>query len=473
MTRSEIITTDLQRLLGPAGVVGDEDARRQYERGYRYGSGRALTVARPASTEEVAAVLRYCYRSDVRVVSQGANTGLVAGSTPDASGDQLVLSLERLHGVESISAEDRNACVRAGTRLSVLNRDAAQYGLFCPIDLGADPSIGGMVATNTGGSRLIRYGDVQRNLLGLEVVLADEQGSVLQDLKGLRKDNSGVDLKQLFVGTGGVFGVITRAQIELHRLPAQTATAMVVPVDHAAIPALLDRLETQAGEFLSAFEGMSANALRAALRHNPRLRNPFGPDETPAYAVLIELASTLPTRVLDLEQLLESVLGSCLEGVAGTLIDDARFGRPEDLWAIRHSISDGVKALGSVIAFDVSVQRSKLPALRRELLALMSEQFPFLEVHDFGHCGDGGDHFNIVWPREATPPYDADTASRLRNAVYDCVVRRHHGSFSAEHGVGPYNMEYYRRYTAADEQRLSRELKSVCDPKGLLGPRVS
>jgi FAD/FMN-containing dehydrogenase len=472
VSRSEAVARDLIGLLGDGSIVRDDADRSRYERGYRYGSGRALAIVRPASTQDVASLLRYCYRHDIRVVAQGANTGLVAASTPDESGDQLVLSLDRLLGIDSFDAHDRMACALAGTRLSTLNREVRASGLFCPIDLGADPSLGGMVASNTGGSRLIRYGDVQRNLMGLEVVLADEHGTVLSDLHGLRKDNSGVDLKQLFVGTGGAFGVITRVQLELHRVPSQVAAAIVVPTSHAAIPALIESLESRVGELLSAFEGMSRNALHAGLEHNPRARNPFGSEELPEYATLIELSSTLPARLLDLSELLATELGECLED-SSALINDARFGPAEDLWAIRHSISDGVKARGRVIAFDVSVRRSKLPSLRAELLALVRDRFPYLLVHDFGHCGDGGDHFNIVWPPDAATAYDERVVAEVRNLVYDCVVKRYEGSFSAEHGIGPYNVKYYERYTSDAEKRLSRQMKSVCDPKGLLGAVAS
>jgi len=464
--RADAVTRDLRKLLDEGSVLAAAEERERYERGYRYGRGTALAVALPRSAEQVAGIVRYAYRNDLRLVAQGANTGLVAGSTPDTSGEQIVVSLERLQGVESIHASDRIAAVRAGTRLSALNRELAAHQLFFPIDLGADPSLGGMIATNTGGSRLIRYGDVQRNLLGLEVVIADENASVLRDLKGLRKDNSGVDAKQLFVGTGGAFGIITRAQVETHRLPAQTAAALVVPTSHAHIPQLLSVFETQAGEFLSAFEGMSANALNAALKHNARARNPFEGSELPAYCVLVELASTLDPRILDLEALLGDVLAKCLEDSAAP-ITDARLGRPDELWTVRHSISDGVKALGTVIAFDISVRPSALPALRAELLALINGRFPFLTVCDFGHCGDGGDHFNLVSP--PSHALDAATIADVRDAVYDCVVQRHGGSFSAEHGVGPYNVEYYRRYATAEERALARELKAICDPKGILG----
>lgn len=466
-SHSDNVVRDLTAVLGAAGVVEDPDDAHRYERGYRYGSGRALAIARPASVAELRSVVRYCFAHDLKIIPQGANTGLVGASTPDHTGEQVVVSLDRLRGVEAVDVHNRTAVALGGTRLSALNREVDQHELFFPIDLGSDPTLGGMVATNTGGSRLLRYGDVQRNLLGLEVVLPDAEATVLTDLTGLRKDNSGIDLKQLFVGTSGSFGIVTRAQVELHRLPRQAAAALVVPVIHAAVPELLALLEAQAGEFLGAFEGMSANAMSAALAHSPRLRNPFSSAGLPDYAVLIELVSSMPADKLDLSELLAQILGKAMEG-DHALVKDARFGRAEDFWGLRHAISDGVRAAGKVIGFDISVPRSQLSALRTDLVALLREQYPQLRICDFGHCGDGGDHFNLVWPHEAAP-YDAAIVERVRQLIYDRVVRQFGGSFSAEHGVGPHNIAYYKRYTSAADRTIAARLKGIFDPKGLLG----
>jgi FAD/FMN-containing dehydrogenase len=458
---------DLSGIVGEGAVVRSPADAEKYERGYRYGSGHARAIVRPATITELSALVRYCFAHDLKIIPQGANTGLVGASTPDESGGQVVISLERFRGVESVDVHNRTASVRAGTRLSELNREAGRHELFFPIDLGADPSLGGMVATNTGGSRLVRYGDVQRNLLGLEVVLADADATVLTDLSGLRKDNSGVDLKQLFVGTSGAFGIISRVQVELHRVPRQTAVALVVPTEHAAVPNLLTRIEADAGEFLGAFEGMSANAMEAALAHNRRLRKPFSGAGLPAYAVLVELTSTLRADHLDLNELLTQLLGRAMEG-DDALVMDACFGRPEDFWALRHSISDGLREAGAVIGFDISVPRSRLPALRADLVGLLTSQYPQLRICDFGHCGDGGDHFNLVWPGSAGP-YDPAVVEAVRAVIYDRVVREYGGSFSAEHGVGPHNIGYYRRYASPAERQLAGRLKRLCDPKVLLG----
>lgn len=465
--RSPAAIRDLRGLLGERGVLHAGSDTERYERGYRYGSGRALAVARPATVAELREVVRYCHAHELRIIAQGANTGLVGASTPDESGGELVVNLDRLRGIEGVDVHNRAACVRAGTRLSELNRGAAKHDLFYPIDVGSDPSLGGMVATNTGGSRLLRYGDVRRNLLGLEVILADADATVLTDLQGLRKDNSGVDLKQLFTGTGGSFGIIARVQVELQRLPRQAVAALVVPASHAVVPELLTLLETEAGEFLGAFEGMSANAMAAALAHNRQLRNPFSSGEIPPYALLIELVSALRPDQIDLTELLTGLLGRAMEA-REPLVTDACFGRGEDFWALRHSISDGLRAAGAVIGFDISVPRSRLPECRTDLSTALSERYPQLRICDFGHCGDGGDHFNLVWPASAGA-CDPSVIEAVRELIYDRVVRRYGGSFSAEHGVGPHNIHYYRRYASPVERAMAGHLKRLCDPKGLLG----
>lgn len=458
---------DFRELLGEGGLLDALPETDRYAHGYRYGSGRALAVARPTTVANLRALVRYCYAHDVRIIAQGANTGLVGASTPDESGAELVVSLDRLRGIEAVDVHNHTALVLAGTRLSELNSGIAAHELFYPIDLGSDPSLGGMVATNTGGSRLLRYGDVRRNLLGLEVVLADADATLLGDLQGLRKDNSGVDLKQLFVGTSGSFGIISRVQVELQRVPRQAAAALVIPAAHAAIPELLALLETEAGEFLGAFEGMSANAMQAALAHNPQLRNPFSAGEIPPYAVLVEFVSTLAHEQFDLSELLTLLLVRAMEA-REPLVMDAYYGRGEHFWALRHSISDGLRAAGGVIGFDISVPRSRLPDCRADLVAALTERYPQLRICDFGHCGDGGDHFNLVWPT-AAGRCDAAVIEAVRELIYDRVVRKYGGSFSAEHGVGPHNIQYYRRYTSPVERTMAGGLKRLCDPKRLLG----
>ena len=311
--REEVLAS-LRALLGESAVVVEPHELERYEKGWRYGRGKALAAVRPSSTEEVSRLLRHASAAGLRVVAQGGNTGLVGASTPDGSGEMLVLSLERLSRTVEVDPVDRTVTADGGVLLSTLDAALAGHGLLFPIDLGADPSIGGMVATNTGGTRLLRYGDVRQNLLGLEAVLAD--GTVLDLMRPLRKNNTGFDARQLFVGTSGVFGVVTKAVMRVVPRPVQRVTALVGLSSGAAVLGLLAHLEGRLGEVLTAFEAIGAAALAPVFRHQPRLRDPFG-GRPPAYTVLVELSSTLDPSRLALDDLLESALGERLEAADG------------------------------------------------------------------------------------------------------------------------------------------------------------
>ena len=357
-----------------------------------------------------------------------------------------------------VDVDNRTVEVAAGIRLSTLNETLAPYGFFLPVDLGADPMIGGMVATNTGGARFQRYGSMRRQVLGLEVVLPDSDGTILDLASGLRKDNSHLDLKQLFIGTSGAFGIVTRAVLELQRLPQQTATALIVPWDDASLPILLRHLEERCCEYLTAFEGMSQNAMERALHHVKHLRNPFAHGAIPSYAILVELTrGWLPREgEMDLPSFLESVLAEMFESDE-PLLNDALVGRSEDLWAIRHALSEGLRASGYVIAFDLSLRRSDLARFRQEIIRLLNESFPELAICDFGHIGDGGVHFNLV---HADRP-DAEYISRVRSQVLDVVVNRYGGSFSGEHALGQSNQALYDRYVPGLIQELSASVQQA------------
>jgi FAD/FMN-containing dehydrogenase len=457
----------LQRVLGELGLLLDASDCARYVSGARYGNGQTLAVLRPENHEQIVELVRLCAEYQQPLVLQGANTGLVASSTPDASGRYVVLSLERLKKHIVVDAINRSVEVDAGVTLQELNDALEVHGLFFPIDLGANPSIGGMIAANTGGARLIKYGDVRQNLLGLRAVLMEPAGEELDLLSALRKNNTGPDLKQLFVGSSGAFGVITRAVLQVHRIPKQTATALVVPRDQAAVLELLQVLERDCSEFLTAFEGISGAALQAVLKHIPAISNPFAPEPAPDYCVLVELASTADPQVTGID--LEAVLMRCMENLFGEVIENAVVGRGKDLWRIRHAISEALRHEGKMIAFDISMPRSSFVAFRDEGLALMAQHYPWIKVMDFGHWADGGCHFNMVWPHNAAQAYSAELVQEIRTRVYDLVVHTYKGSFSAEHGVGPYNLEFYRRYTSPAMQRLAGNLQHLVDPQRLLG----
>jgi FAD/FMN-containing dehydrogenase len=461
----EAVVASLRDLLGAGAVVTEAHELARYEQGWRYGQGKALAAVRPGSTEDVSRVLAFASAQGIRVVPQGANTGLVGASTPDASGDMLVLSLERMSRTLEIDAVDRTVVAGGGVLLSQLDAALAEKGLMFAIDLGADPTVGGMVATNAAGTRVLRYGDMRQNVLGLEAVLAD--GTVLDLMAPLRKNNTGLDAKQLFVGTSGVFGVVTRAVLRAVPRPAQRATAFVGAADGATVLRLLTQLESRLADVLTAFEVISAAALGPVFRYQPRLRNPFGA-ALPPYTVLIELSTTLPADRLALDDLLESTLGALLEdeGLAG--ITDIFPGKPADLWDVRHHVSESLRHEGEVVAFDISVPRAKVADFvlaAREAIA----RYAFVRPCDYGHWGDGGVHLNLIWKKEDAPKPTAELKAELQPLVYDLAVTRFHGSFSAEHGIGPHNQAFYDRYTPELVREVCRVLKERLDPKALLG----
>ena len=453
--------------LGPAAVVDDPDEAARFEEGWRYGRGRAAAILRPATTDEVSRALAMCAARGLAVVPQGANTGLVGASTPDESGAMVVLSLERLSRTIEVDPIGRTALVDGGVLLSQLNEALEPHGLFFAVDLGADPRIGGMVATNTGGTRLLRYGDVRRNLLGLEVVLAD--GTVLDRLRHLRKDNTGLDCKQLFCGTFGAFGVVTRAVLSLEPLPKQRAVALLAMRDAAAVLALLGALEGSVHTFLSAFEVISADALTPVFEHMPRLRDPYAGARPAPYTVLVELDATVERSLLDLDELLRGTLSELLEGELADVLLGAFLGDVEGFWAIRHGVAEASREVGRLVGLDICVPRGDLPAFRERIATWLGAEHPFVTLRDFGHWGDGGVHFNVTWDPSDAPEDAEERGAAIQAHVYEVVVREFGGSYSAEHGVGPHNQAFYDRYTSDVVKRLAKAVGEVTNPAGLLG----
>lgn len=452
-------------LLGEDAVLTADSDRAGYEKGWRYGEGRALAVVRPRSSEEVARVLALAAEHGVPVNPIGANTGLVGASNPDASGEQIALSLERLSKHIEIDPVDRTVVVDGGVTLSALNAALAEHGLFFPIDLGADPQIGGMIATNTGGTRLLRYGAVRENLLGVEVVLPD--GTRVDRLSRLVKDNTGLDWKQLFVGTFGCFGIVTRAVLKVQPLPRQTVTAWV-GVNHAqGVLDLLARFERRSGGTLSAFEVLSADALDITIRHAANLEQPFDATALPAYAALVELSTTLDADLLDLDTVLLSILEAHFEEVEDDLAEVYPMA-PAVAWNLRHHISESLALEGVVLALDIAVPRARMAEFSSKMRTQLAASHPRVRVCDFGHWGDGGSHFNLVWPPEACSDHAA-LKLELQELVYEVVVRDFAGSYSAEHGVGPHNQRFYDLYTPAPLKAAARALKSHFDPERRLG----
>jgi len=453
---------DAARAICGADFVVDGPAiEPRYLEPARYAAGQAAGLVRPATSAQVAALLRLCVEHGLILVTQGAHTGLVRAGTPTDATHHLLLSTERLREVFDFDPLDRTLRVSAGYKLSEINERLAPHGLSFPIDLSADPSIGGMLAHNTGGTRMLRHGDVRANMLGLTVALAD--GSLLQAGKGLQKDNAGLALQQLFIGSSGALGVITEAVLKLQPLPRQRAVALVAPSSlEAVFPLYQQVMASELAGVVSAFEGISRPALAAALKHRGDPGRLFD-GQLPEYALLIELASELPAARLDLNALLQELL----EQEFGGRVVDAVIGADEEIWGLRHSISEGLRDDGKVIGFDISLPRRHFMRFRTEASAWLLENFPQARVADFGHLGDGGLHFNLVWPHgEAALATEA--MARLRAGVY-ALVAGLGGSFSAEHGVGPQVQQSYWALTDAAALRLSGAIERLFDPQLALG----
>lgn len=459
MTGHPALLAALAAVVGPANLLTEAGDLASYASDGRGATGVPLAVVRPSDTDQVARIVRLANAAQVRLIPQGARTGLVAAGIAGPGHDEIVLTLERLARPPVIDPINRTAEVDAGVPLSAINAAAAKHGLFFPIDLGADPSVGGMIAANTGGARFLRYGDVRRNLLGIELVTAEAEPRALQLGAALWKNNVGLDLKQLFVGSSGSLGIVTRATLALAPKPAATVSAMLALDRAEAATELLVALEQAFGTLLTAFEGISGAALDAALRHVPRLRDPFA-GERPVYAVLVEISASAAFDAEYLEERLGAALMPWLD--RGT-VRDAAVDRGGDLWAIRHAVPEGLRASGKVVACDIALRRGDVMRFRRELTERLAGIAPQLRLHDFGHIGDGGLHFNMVWPPEAGP-YDAEIADAARAAVFVAVVEDYDGSFSAEHGIGPGNAIWYERLVPAETRALSGAIQRLVAP---------
>lgn len=452
-------------ILDDKGVLLPDDGLDQYLEGARGDLGKAPFVLRPVSTEDVSKIMAYAYEHDLHVIPQSGNTGLVGGSVPDGSGEQIVLSLDRLNSILEIDAVNQSAFVGAGVRLSSLNKACEDYNLTLPIDLGSDPCIGGMVSTNTGGSRFLKYRGMREHVMGIKAVLADKDGTVINALVPLHKNNTGLDVQQIFIGTGGLFGIVTEAVVRLVPVLQQSATALLIPSSLDAVNTLLIEVEKRCGNYLSAFEGMSGNAIRATFAHSPSLPSPFGLDDIPEYAILLELSRTWVQREgeMSLDDVLEGILSELWE-LENSPLENALLGDGQKLWQLRHAISEGVQKSGKLFAFDISFKRGDVMRFRTHLEEQLQQHYPELTLCDFGHIGDGAVHSALVLDHNDPRVQDEQYEKDLRRWVNDIVVHKFGGSYSAEHGLGRKVQGAYDDYTPEDIKALTRAIKSAVAP---------
>jgi FAD/FMN-containing dehydrogenase len=464
---SHPLIDQLKAIVGANHVLVDGDLS-AYELDWRKRSrGKALAVVRPANTVEVAAVVKACVASDVSIVTQGGNTGLVGGSIPDESGQQVVLSLGRMNSVRNIDAANLTMTVDAGCILQTLQDTAEKAGFLFPLSLAAEGSctIGGNLATNAGGTQVVRYGNARDLCLGLEVVTA--HGEIWHGLSGLRKDNTGYDLRDLFVGSEGTLGVITAATLKLYPMPAArlTAWAAVPSMQHAVT--LLGLAHKHLGAGLTGFEVMGQFALSLVAKHYPQQRVPLWQDAP--YCVLLENSDhESETHAREqFEKLLETAFedGCVTDAVVAENLTQAN-----QLWHIRESIPLAQAEEGLNIKHDISIAVSRIPEFVATTDALLEAAIPGVRLVNFGHLGDGNLHYNVQAPVEGdSKTFLRDREADVNTIVYNSVAR-FDGSISAEHGVGSLKLDKLEHHKSPVALSMMRAIKHALDPQGVMNP---
>jgi FAD/FMN-containing dehydrogenase len=463
---SLVLLDTLRATVGAAHVLTDGDLSAWQSDWRKRWHGKALAVVRPGSTDEVAAVVRACAAQGVPIVPQGGNTGLVGGGVPDASGRQVLLSLTRLNRLRELDRANLTLVAEAGCVLQAVQEAADAAGLLFPLSLAAEGSctIGGNLATNAGGTQVVRYGNARALCLGLEVVTS--AGEVWHGLSGLRKDNTGYDLRDLFVGSEGTLGIITAATLALHPKPAAAMTALASSGSLESCVALLSLAHERLGPGLTGFEVMNAFSLALVARHMPQLRQPLAPAP---WTVLVELSDS--EGEAHARERFEGLLGDALER---GLIDDAAvaetLAQSHTMWHLRESIPLAQAEEGLNIKHDIALPVSRIPAFCAGTGDALERAVPGMRLVNFGHLGDGNLHYNVQAPE------GGDAAAFLRereheiNAIVYDAVRAHGGSISAEHGIGVLKRDELPHYKDPTALALMRAVKQALDPQGLLNP---
>ena len=428
-------------------------------RGRFHGTPRC--VVRPASTDEVASVVRCCSAANVAIVPQGGNTGLCGGATP--IGGEVLISLKRLDHIRGLDTQNNCITVEAGCLLQHVQEAAEKADRLFPLSLASEGSatIGGNMSTNAGGVQVLRYGNTRDLTLGLEVVLPN--GEIWHGLRALRKDNTGYDLKQLFIGAEGTLGIITAATLKLFPRPRHVATAWVGVSSPQNAVELLELLRESLGDFVTAFELIGRSALDLVLKHVPQSQPPLS--SVAEWQVLIELSG--------MHSLVDDLAGALDRATELNLLSDAVISSSERqaaaLWSLRENISEAQKREGLSIKHDISIPLSSIADFVKLAEAGLQEQFPQVRIVCFGHVGDGNLHFNISSGRENADTEFIESSEQVNRIVHD-LVEKMHGSISAEHGLGQLKREEIRRYKSPVELALMQQIKHSIDPRGLMNP---
>ncbi|MGY6270731.1 FAD-binding oxidoreductase [Achromobacter denitrificans] len=460
MTHAALLAA-LAACLGEAHVLTGADAEPYLTDWRRNVTGRALAVLRPSDREEVAQAVRLCAAAGVPLVPQGGNTGQVAAATPDASATAVVLSLLRMNRVRALDLDNDTISVEAGCVLQAVQEAARNAGRLFPLSLGAQGSctIGGNLATNAGGTQVLRYGNARELALGLEVVTP--QGEIWDGMRGLRKDNTGYDLRDLYIGSEGTLGIITAAVLKLFPLPRSQCTALLVLDGLPQALRLLRRARGALGAGLTAFEVMSAACLMDVVRAFPQQRLPFADLPDGGWCALLEISGGEEDGRA--QELLETVLSAALE--AGEALDAAvavSGAQSAAFWHLRESITLALAQAQACVKHDISLPASRIPAFVQSTDRALAAAFPGVAMRVFGHLGDGNLHYNLL------PPAGASHAA-IQRLVHD-RVHEAGGAISAEQGIGQLRVQDLQRYKSEVELDLMRRIKAALDPRGLMNP---
>ena len=430
-------------------------------------TGKALAVLLPSNSSEVSKIVKLCAENQVAIVPQGGHTGFCGGATPDNSGKQIILSLKRMNRIREIDVANQTITLEAGCILQTVQENAATKGFLFPLSLGAEGScmIGGNLATNAGGTNVLRYGNARDLCLGLEVVTA--KGDIWNGIKGLRKDNTGYDLRDLFVGSEGTLGIITAAVMKLYPLPISQWTTLVACESIDSSIGLLNLFQKRATSLLTGFEMMTQESLDLNEKHFPHMANPL--KGNPPFTILIELSDHESEE--HVKQLLETILEEAFES---QLINDAviasNLSQANAFWHMREHITLAQAEEGANLKHDITIPLSSLDSFIKETDAQMRAQYPGVRIINFGHLGDGNLHYNIAPPLGLDAKSFNEANERSIHELVYAQVERCNGSISAEHGVGQLKLDGLRAHKGEVAHDLMKTLKRALDPQNILNP---
>ena len=463
----------LRAIVGDKGLILDDKDKHPFLTDWRENYlGAALAIVRPASTEEVAAVVKLCAGEKVAICPQGGNTGMSGGATPQEDGREIVLSLTRMNKILEVDTVGYSMTVEAGVILKTIQETASEHDRLFPLSLGAEGSctIGGNLSTNAGGVQVLHYGNARHLVLGIEVVLPN--GDIWNGLRALKKDNTGYDLRDLYLGAEGTLGIITKAVLKLWPKPKDVATSWnAVPSPEAAVE-LLSGAYAASEDNVTSCELMGRQGVDLVLAHLPGTADPLA--EKHDWYVLLEWSSTRARREGEnqggLREKMESYLGEAMEkGIVLDAVIAQNETQARALWSLRENHTEASKREGPSIKHDISVAVSKIPAFVTEGLKAMKKALPECRPVTFGHVGDGNLHFNCQAPAGWTKPQFMAYGDKISGAIYD-LVTSYGGSISAEHGIGRIKVDELTHYRSKIELDIMRSLKRALDPDNLMNP---